>query len=230
MQNSKLDNKLFIKLPEGVSVNLLPAGIAIRTCAYLYDFAIRLALMLILSLCFKFLGTAGEGLILISFFLISWGYYIIFEAKTGTTPGKKKFHLQVIQDNGLPASLSQIITRNLLRPADAFPFAYCLGIFTMAFNKHFKRIGDWASGTMVVHVKVANKEYDFTEQQAYVPQFQLSTEEQQVVIAFAERAPELSEPRQAELANILQKQLAEKDVHAAEKLKKMARFYIGQGI
>lgn len=230
MQNSKLDNKLFIKLPEGVSINLIPAGITVRACAYLYDFAIRFAILLVIFLVFGFFGNAGEGLSLIAFFIVSWGYYIFFETSSGTTPGKKKFHLRVVQDNGLPASLSHVIIRNLLRPADAFPFAYCLGIFTMAFNKQFKRIGDWASGTIVVHVKPSHVEHEIDEQEAYVPQMQLSTEEQQVVISFAERSKELSEPRQAELANILQLQLSVKGEDAAKKLKQMARFYIGQGI
>ncbi|WP_440876946.1 RDD family protein [Thalassotalea sp. PLHSN55] len=230
MVHAQLDNKLFIKLPEGVSINLMPAGITVRACAYLYDFVIRAVILLLLMLAFRFLGQAGEGLTLIAFFIISWGYYIFFEARTGNTPGKKKFRLQVVQDNGLPANLSHIIIRNLLRPADAFPFAYCLGILTMAFNTKFKRIGDWASGTMVVHTKPEHQDPEFDEFTPLAPPMQLSTQEQQAIILFAERSKELSPARQEELAKILPKQLLTNKEGASQQLKQMARFYLGQGI
>ncbi|WP_077339896.1 RDD family protein [Pseudocolwellia agarivorans] len=232
MQYQGLDNKFFIKLPEGVSINLVPAGIVVRSCAYLYDFFIRVIVFGLVAAILSFLGDAGQGLILIAYFIITWGYYIAFEAKSGTTPGKKRFNLKVVQDNGLPATLSNIIIRNLLRPADAFPFGYCLGIATMSFNKSYKRIGDWSAGTLVIYQEnnvgtLLNSENTSQEEP---PKIELAIDEQQAVIEFSERCKKLSPARQEELANILSEALNVKDESATNKLKSMANFYLGQKI
>jgi uncharacterized RDD family membrane protein YckC len=232
MQYQGLDNKLFIKLPEGVSINIIPAGITVRSCAYLYDFFYRAIAYGIIATLLSFLGNAGEGLILIAYFVITWGYYIAFEAKTGTTPGKKKFNLKVVQDNGLPATLSHIIIRNLLRPADAFPFGYCLGICTMSFSQNYKRIGDWGAGTLVIFQeksKDAPLESENVDEKD-TPKINLSIDEQQAVIAFLERSKRLSPSRQAEIANNLSTALNAKDEAATNKLKNMANFYLGQKV
>ncbi len=230
MQYQGSDNKIYRALPEGVSVNLIPAGIAVRSIAYLIDFLIRAVVIISCGIVFSYMGNVGEGLLLLLYFIVSWGYYIYFEAKNGQTPGKKKVNLRIVQDNGLPAKLSHIVLRNLLRSADAFPFAYCLGLAVMVSGKESKRIGDWAAGTLVVYdedpkIKMLTKEYD-----SKVPNFNLSTEEQQAVIAFSQRSYELSPSRQAELANILSKQLAVSDEEATQKLKEIAQYYAGQKI
>ena len=230
MNYQGLDNQSLHKLPEGVSINLTPAGIAIRSCAYLYDFLIRSVIVALFAFIFQFFGDSGIGLSLIVYFCISWGYYIFFEAKNGTTPGKKKFKLKVVQDNGLPANLQNIIIRNLIRPADSFPFAYALGLVTMAFGKEFKRIGDWAAGTIVIYDDDVSYADISTNGEVSAPNILLSTEEQQVVISFAERSEKLSTDRQVEIANLLSKQLNHVDESANEKLKQMARFYVGQEI
>jgi len=230
MQYQGLDNKTYRALPEGVSVNLAPAGIAVRSNAYLIDFLIRSGVMTVFVIAFSFMGDVGTGLILLLYFTLSWGYYIYFEAKNGQTPGKKKFNLRIVQDNGLPPKLSHIVLRNLLRSADAFPFVYCLGLVVMVSGKESKRIGDWAAGTLVVYdedpqINALTKEYV-----SKVPNFNLSTEEQMAVIAFSQRSDELSTSRQAELANILSTQLAVTDDQASQKLNEIAQYYSGQEI
>lgn len=232
MQHHGLDNKIFVKLPEGVSINLVPAGVVVRSCAYFYDFIIRALVFGLIAAVLVFLGDAGQGLMLISYFIITWGYYIALEARSGTTPGKKRYNLKIVQDNGLPATLSNIIIRNLLRPADAFPFCYCLGIITMSFNKNYKRIGDWSAGTLVIHQdqKISSLSKNSNITQESIPKIELAIDEQQAIIQFFERSEKLSPSRQEELANILSEVLNAKDQAAADKLKNMANFYLGQKV
>lgn len=231
-----LDNRTSCRLPEGVSIQIMPAGITVRSCAYLYDFFIRAVIIICFGLVFSFLGDAGTGLNLILYFVISWGYYIFFESRNGTTPGKKKFKLKVVQNNGLPTTLSHIIIRNLIRPADSFPFAYALGILTMTCNVQFKRIGDWAAGTIVIYSEsILENELkiktDSEENiQGIAPNFTLSTEDQKIVISYAEYCQFLSKARQIELANILKDVLDEEGEAASDKLKQIAHFYLGQSI
>jgi uncharacterized RDD family membrane protein YckC len=240
-----IDNKIYRSLPEGVSVNLTPAGITARAYAYLIDFAIRGIIIIACAFALNAFGKSGQGVLLLLYFISSWGYYIYFEAQNGQTFGKRKLNLRVIQDNGLPPQLSQIILRNLLRPADAFPFGYALGIIVMATNKEFKRIGDWAAGTLVIYQAPLQKKSQnvnqaknkskqtFTNNVTHtvkitLPAFSLLTAEQQAILAFAERSHQLSPARQAELANILSPLLQAHDAAASQKLKEIANYYSGQ--
>lgn len=225
-----LDNQLAHKLPEGVSVNFTPAGLSARINAYFIDFAFRAIAISAVAFALSFLGDTGAGLTLVVYFVISWGYYIYFEARDGTTPGKKRVGLKVIQDNGLPATVQHIILRNLVRAADAFPFAYGLGLSIIAANKEFKRLGDWVAGTIVIH---NNEQKQQQVPETEPPKFNipsLSTEEQKVIIAFAERSESLSDARQQELADILAPVLKDSSNYTHEKLKQLAHHYVGQGI
>lgn len=230
MQYQGLDNKIYRTLPEGVSVNLTPAGISVRSSAYLFDFLIRSGVMTIFVIALSFMGDFGGGLMLLLYFILSWGYYIYFEAKNGQTPGKKKYNLRIVQDNGLPPKLSHIVLRNLLRSADAFPFVYCLGLIVMVSGKESKRIGDWAAGTLVVYNEEPKMLSLIKEYASKAPNFDLSTEEQLAVIDFSQRSFELSKSRQEELANILSKQLAATDDIASQTLNEIAQYYSGQEI
>ena len=230
MKYQGLDNKIYCLLPEGVSINLIPAGITVRSCAYLYDFAIRLVIMIIIGVALSFLGDVGQGLYLLVYFFMSWGYYIFFESVYGRTPGKKKYNIRIVQDNGLPARLTHIVLRNLLRAADGFPFAYFLGLIVMGSGRNFKRIGDWVAGTLVVFDEESKNIAVSGSTVATAPKFNLSTEEQQAIIAFIERSSEFSTARQAELANILSEKLGVKGEQATKKLKEIAQYYVGQDI
>lgn len=233
MHYQGLDNKSFCLLPEGVSIQITPAGIPVRAAAYMYDFLLRTLVIVCIGFILNFFGDAGSGIILLVYFLITWGYYIYFEGRNGQTPGKKKYQLRVVQDNGLPATLSNILLRNLIRPADSFPFAYALGLFSMALNKQFKRIGDWAAGTIVVYdspAKIGISANETTIDKIEAPDFILDTEEQKVLISYVEQSQYLSVPRQVELANILTPLLRTEDEEARQKLKNIAQYYLGQEI
>ncbi|AWB68371.1 RDD family protein [Saccharobesus litoralis] len=227
MQDQGLDNKLYRALPEGVSINLQPAGLAVRTSAYLVDLLIRTLVLGLLGIALSLMGDAGIGLFLVSYFIITWGYYIFFESRNGQTPGKKRYKLRVVQDNGLPAHFSHIVTRSLLRTADSFPFAYVVGIITLLCSKEFKRVGDWAAGTLVVYDEVQIIPPINDGGQAKSPPFTLSTIEQLAIVDFAQRSESLSEARQVELASLLSPLLKEQQ-SPNEELKSYARYYSGQ--
>ncbi len=228
MLNHGLENREYIKLPEGVDIAITPAGVVARSYAYIIDFLIRSLVLLAVGTVLAFFGDAGQGLILIAYFLISWGYNILFEMESGQTPGKKRLKIRVVQDNGLPASFSQIVVRNLLRPADMLPIGYFLGLVVMLFNNRFKRIGDWAAGTMVIYDDELATRPELSQGEVHIPTISLTTEEQLAVLAFAERHDELSDARRRELAAILAVPFsaAEHDIEA--QLVSYARHFAGQ--
>ncbi|MCF7516933.1 MULTISPECIES: RDD family protein [Pseudoalteromonas] len=228
MLNHGLENREYVKLPEGVDIAITPAGVVSRSYAYIIDFLFRSLIMFVVSLVFSLLGDAGQGIILIIYFITSWGYNIFFEMKNGQTPGKKRLKIRVVQDNGLPASFSQIVVRNLLRPADMLPIGYFLGLVVMMFNSRFKRIGDWAAGTMVIYDDEVEARPELPKGNIEIPVLSLSTEEQLAVLAFAERSDELSDARRSELAAILAEPFKLETSEAQSMLVGYARFYSGQ--
>ena len=77
---------------------------------------------------------------------------MVFELHaSGATPGKRVFNLKVVMDNGLPVTPAASMTRNLLRVADFLPFGFGFAIASMLVRRDYKRLGDIAAATLVVH-------------------------------------------------------------------------------
>ena len=60
------------------------------------------------------------GIVLIVQFALAWLYTTLFEALTGTTPGKRLYRLWVVHDNATPLSAAGSIIRNFLRAVEFF--------------------------------------------------------------------------------------------------------------
>ncbi|MBQ1837348.1 MAG: RDD family protein, partial [Neisseriaceae bacterium] len=142
--------------PEAVEIELRPAGVWVRSRAFLLDFVIRIGLALgalflmlwILPLTKGF----SIGLYFIVIFIIYWLYPVLFEVFWhGQTPAKRVFGLRVVQDNGTPISFTQSLIRNLMRTADMLPMYYGLGMSVMLMHPQFKRLGDILSGSLVIY-------------------------------------------------------------------------------
>ena len=140
-----------VESPEGIVLELHPAGPFVRLIAWLIDFGVRAILIFVLVFAGELLGQLGWGLFLIGFFVINWFYPVFFELfGNGATPGKRVFGLQVIKQNGTPVDLAASLVRNLLRTADYLPFFFGVGLVSMLSNRGFRRLGDLAAGTLVV--------------------------------------------------------------------------------
>lgn len=204
-----LDTIHAVQTPEGVDLALPVAGPAPRALAYAADLLIQgVGLSSIQTVLFS--GGQGGfalGLYLIAAFLVNWFYPVLFEVLSrGQTPGKRIVGLRVVHENGTPVGWSASVLRNFLMVADFLPLLYLAGLVSMCVDQSFRRLGDLAAGTLVVHAeqparKRRAREIEIAERPA-PPPFPLTLEEQGAVIAFAERAPLLSSERGAELAAI----------------------------
>jgi uncharacterized RDD family membrane protein YckC len=151
-----LDNTAEVETPEHVRFRYRVAGPVRRVLAYLIDFLIRgLALLvfaLVVELAFGHSAKeASTGIILLVFFLLEWGYYVVFETVgAGASPGKRALSLRVVKEEGYPISFLDSVLRNLLRAADFLPAGYLLGLLSMVADVRFRRLGDRVAGTMVV--------------------------------------------------------------------------------
>jgi uncharacterized RDD family membrane protein YckC len=199
-----LDTTREIEVPEGVELSLAVAGLVSRSLAFMIDLIIRWAALAAVASIFGYLGNFGGGLFLILAFLVEWFYPVLFEVfYHGQTIGKKSMGIMVINDDGTPIDWSSSIVRNLLRFADFLPAFFGFGVLSMLINKDFKRLGDLAAGTLVVHKrKLTQSELKF-EQEGIAPKIPLTLAEQSAIISFAERSPQMSQSRATELASYL---------------------------
>lgn len=83
-------------------------------------------------------------------FLIAMGYYVVMEATSGATLGKKAMGIKVVKaDGGGAINWQAAIIRNLLRIIDGL-FFYLVGAIVIWVSKSRQRLGDMAAKTVVV--------------------------------------------------------------------------------
>src|SRR5207302_4482234 len=137
------------------------------------------------------------------FFLGEWFYPVFFEVtRGGATPGKKAMGLVVLEDDGTPVGLTASVIRNLLRFADFLPLAYGFGLASMLATRDFKRLGDLAAGTVVVHRETPAVSSAVPAARPLPPSASLTLDEQHAVVVFAERLPTWTLQRASELASL----------------------------
>ena len=167
-----LDTVVTAETPEGILLELRPAGLSPRFFAFLIDWLIRVAVIYALMMV---VGIAGDDRHRgcrdhIFWFLLEWFYPVVFElSRSGATPGKRVFGLRVVMDNGLPITPGASVTRNLLRVADFLPFLFGFAIVSMLLRKDCKRLGDIAAATLVVHDTRAAPKIELNEVEPLAP-------------------------------------------------------------
>lgn len=223
-----ISNNYPIETAEGIDIDLVPAGLTVRTYAFAIDLGIRFMIVSAFSAVGSYLGNFGLGLFSIIVFLVEWFYPVFFEITKGATPGKSVFKLRVIYDNGLPISFAGSLTRNLFRVIDFLPFCYVMGAVTMVLNTQSKRLGDMVAGTTVVHTNPVESELQFEFEKEVVDIPKMTTQQQQFVIAFAQRSVYLSKARQIELASVLSPVIGTEGEQAVSKIKSIAALIVGK--
>jgi len=156
-----------IESPEAVDVEVEVAGLGSRLLAAFLDTLIQALLLIAMvavsavlglrvpAIPIRFLEYLHINLAIIvyalGFFLIYWGYYVLFEVlRNGQTPGKEAVDIRVVREGGRPITFFASAVRNLLRPIEAWTPVTLLTVSLMAFTRRHKRIGDWAAGTIVM--------------------------------------------------------------------------------
>lgn len=196
-----LDSVVAAETPEGILLEMRPAGLSARFCAFMIDALICLAIAYGAAFIAGIMGGLGVGFWLILTFGLIWLYPVAFELRrAGATPGKRTMGLKVVMDNGLPVTPAASITRNLLRFADFLPLAFAAAAVSMLSRADGKRLGDLAAATVVVHQPRPAPKATLEMVTPIAPVRSLSQRDQSAVIALAARAPSLTLERLDELA------------------------------
>jgi len=208
--------------PANIEIEYRLAGAGSRLAAFIIDFIIQIVICLLLAAVFFlsygtfeyrdiFSNTEGWslGLLIISWFLVYFCYFIVCEMlMNGQSIGKKIFGLRVIKDNGQPVGLQESLVRNLFRAV--LDIIY-IGLFFILFSPKHKRIGDMVAGTVVVaehyddlvsplkptHLSdTSQAKYAGIEQ---LPHLSLNVDEQDLLHAYMARKIYLSEDSKQQL-------------------------------
>ena len=209
-QNALFDSSLKALTPEGIEFVLYPAGLPVRTLAYAIDKIMQWVIILATVITVSLLRESmGIWLALIVNFLVDWFYHVICELTfRGQSLGKRMTGIRVVKNDGSPVDPSASFLRNLLRFADTFFFFFPIAFISIAASRGFKRIGDWAGGTLVVYSSMAKNNPKnslsliLEKYEPITPSRPLSGDEKEAVINFARRYPLLGEARANEIAGI----------------------------
>jgi uncharacterized RDD family membrane protein YckC len=201
VRRAVLDTIVGAETPEGIVLELRPAGLNARFYAFALDWLIRLAIIWAAAMTATYMGGIGIAFVVILFFTLEWFYPVAFElGSSGASPGKRAFGLKVVMDNGLPITPAASLCRNLLRAADFLPFLYGFAIVSMLLRRDCKRLGDIAAATIVVHEPRATRRRAPNDVVPLAPARLLAPRDQAAVIALASRAHRLTAERLDELA------------------------------
>jgi uncharacterized RDD family membrane protein YckC len=209
-QNALFDSSLKALTPEGIEFILFPAGFPVRTLAYAIDKITQWIIILVTSTTISFLrDSMGIWLALILNFLVDWFYHVICELTfRGQSLGKRMTGIRVVKSDGSPVDPASSFLRNLLRFADTFFFFFPIAFISIAVSRGFRRIGDWAGGTLVVYSSMA-KDNPRNSLSLILEKYEpitaarpLSNDEKQAILNFARRYPLLGEARANEIAGI----------------------------
>lgn len=237
-----LDTQIKIETPEGIELGVRIAGPITRGFAFFIDslikFTVYFVLYFIILFAYAGLGESAFmvliGLMLIFVFFFEWFFSVFFEIyKDGATPGKKMMGIKVVCDSGVPITWSASLTRNIVKVVDMLPFFYFLpscgaGLLFILFGKNFKRIGDIAAGTIVIHSKETNNHNRIVEDEPLVPDQPLGLDEKKAIVMFSERHKVMSESRAVELADLLEILTDDIGEKGVKKLNRYANWVVGE--
>src|SRR3954463_7857581 len=160
-----------VETPELVVLSYTIAGIGSRVYAGAIDLLLCIAIFIGMIIAVGVLmarlgGSLASTLfastwvaaivLLISQFLVFWGYYLLCEGLAdGRTFGKWRLGLRVVRDGGYSIGWSASAVRNIMRLLDMQPIVtYLVGIGAITTSKSGKRLGDVVAGTIVVQERI----------------------------------------------------------------------------
>jgi uncharacterized RDD family membrane protein YckC len=152
----RLDERATIATPEGVTLELVMAGLGSRFIARLLDSLIQIVIIIALGFGLLRLGVPGvlQAFGFVGLFLVVFAYDVPFELlNDGRTIGKATAGIRVVARDGEPVAFLASAIRNIVRIVDFLPVLYAVGSVAIVWSRDDQRLGDMAAGTYVVRDK-----------------------------------------------------------------------------
>lgn len=163
-----MSREITVVTPENVTITYELAGLGSRAVAHVLDAMVQAGALIVLfvasalimtrltdiaphSAILRFISDFAAAIMIIVSFVTFAGYFIYFESvRNGQSPGKRWTGLRVIGEEGAPIDLSAAAVRNLVRIIEFALGSYIISIISILISPKYKRLGDYAAGTIVV--------------------------------------------------------------------------------
>lgn len=131
-------------------------GVGRRAVAILIDMVLLFVVGYVIALATGATTASGfdlQGGPAFIWFGIVLAYYVVMEALTGATLGKRAMGLKVVKEGGEALDWQASIVRNVMRIVDGL-FFYLIAAIAVWVSKRRQRLGDMAAHTLVVKVRI----------------------------------------------------------------------------
>lgn len=157
----ELEDRYVTATPEGVPLSIVLAGLGSRAAAYLIDYAIQIAFVLVMFFALTRLAWSNTsayvavGVFAFVYFVTVIGYFVVFETfDGGRSIGKRAIGIQVTRADGAPVNFRSSLVRNLMRILYAISVFYVVDAILIAATGKHQRLGDLLAGTIVVRRRI----------------------------------------------------------------------------
>ncbi len=202
-----MDTEIRVVNAAGVTLALPIAGPGGRSYAFVIDWHIRVLLALTWALSFYALNAFGVRLAGFAYIawipagLIYFLYHPVLEVLLrGSTPGKRRAGIRIVDEAGRPPSTGALLIRNLFRLVDTLPSLYVVGLTATLVTRQSVRLGDLAAGTLLIYDKTEPKLDDLS---AFANGAGLTATQTELVQDVLERWDSLNVERRCEIGEKL---------------------------
>lgn len=153
-----------IETTQNVVIEQEPAGLGLRTLAYVIDGVILTVwAVIVLYTLLQLQDSMSEALfvILIIFLIVvPYSFYdLLMEVfNDGQSIGKKIMKIKVVNLDGTKPSIGGYLIRWLFRPIDFAVTNYMLSLIMVLTTKNSQRLGDYLANTTVINLKAAKRD------------------------------------------------------------------------
>lgn len=156
--------ELQINTTQNVNINFTAASVGERILAYIVDWVIKIAYIIVVyQLVFNLfkideliedMDNWSKGAIYVTCYLPVILYSLIFETLLdGQTPGKRVLKIKVVKIDGYQASLADFLIRWFFRIVDLNMMSGVVALIAIITSSKNQRLGDMTAGTSVIALK-----------------------------------------------------------------------------
>lgn len=156
--------ELQINTTQNVNINFTAASVGERILAYIIDWTIKIAYMIVTyQIAFNLfeidekisdLDNWSQGAIIAIFLLPVFFYTLILETLLdGQTVGKRILKIKVVKIDGYQASLADFVIRWVFRIVDLNMMSGVVALIAIITSPKNQRLGDMTAGTAVINLK-----------------------------------------------------------------------------
>lgn len=156
--------ELQINTTQNVNINFTAASVGERILAYIIDWIIKIAYMIVTyQIVFNLfeidekisdLDTWSQGAIFAIFLIPVFFYTLILETLLdGQTVGKRILNIKVVKIDGYQASLADFVIRWVFRIVDLNMMSGVVALIAIITSPKNQRLGDMTAGTAVINLR-----------------------------------------------------------------------------